>query len=128
VPGLTAARVDVCALAKNHVLDYGYAGLDETLRTLEAAAIQTVGTGLILDQARRPAIVDLHGGHASRGTARGSIEREGGVGLRIMGDPGAALAEAERWPRLPRASTRRRPSSRELPRHLEPELTSRRVC
>ena len=36
VPCLTAARVDVCALANNHVLDFGYAGLEETLRTLEA--------------------------------------------------------------------------------------------
>ena len=29
VPCLTAARVDVCALANNHVLEYGYAGLEE---------------------------------------------------------------------------------------------------
>jgi poly-gamma-glutamate synthesis protein (capsule biosynthesis protein) len=61
VPCLTAARIDVCTLANNHVLDYGYAGLEETLRTLEAAAIQTVGAGLNRDQARRPAIVDLPG-------------------------------------------------------------------
>jgi poly-gamma-glutamate synthesis protein (capsule biosynthesis protein) len=61
VPCLTAARVDVCALANNHVLDFGYAGLDETLRTLEAAAIQSAGAGMNLDHARRPAIVDLGG-------------------------------------------------------------------
>jgi poly-gamma-glutamate capsule biosynthesis protein CapA/YwtB (metallophosphatase superfamily) len=48
-------------LANNHVLDYGFAGLEETLRTLEAAAIQTVGAGIKLDQARRPAIVNLPG-------------------------------------------------------------------
>jgi poly-gamma-glutamate synthesis protein (capsule biosynthesis protein) len=58
---LTAARIDVCALANNHVLDYGHAGLEETLRTLEAAAIQTAGAGYDLDQARRPAILDLPG-------------------------------------------------------------------
>ena len=59
VPCLTAARVDVCTLANNHVLDFGYAGLDETLRTLEAAAIRSAGAGIDLDHARRPAIVDL---------------------------------------------------------------------
>jgi poly-gamma-glutamate synthesis protein (capsule biosynthesis protein) len=61
VPCLTAARIDVCALANNHVLDYGYAGLEETRRTLEAAEIQTSGAGLNLDHARQPAIVDLPG-------------------------------------------------------------------
>ena len=59
VPCLTAARVDVCALANNHVLDFGYAGLDETVRTLEAAAIQSAGAGINLDHARQPAVVDL---------------------------------------------------------------------
>lgn len=61
VPCLTAARVDVCALANNHVLDFGYAGLEETLRTLEAADIQSAGAGMNLDEARRPAILDLGG-------------------------------------------------------------------
>jgi poly-gamma-glutamate synthesis protein (capsule biosynthesis protein) len=64
VPCLTAARIDVCALANNHVLDYGYAGLDETLHTLDAATIHTAGAGLNLDQARRPAILPL--GHDCR--------------------------------------------------------------
>jgi poly-gamma-glutamate synthesis protein (capsule biosynthesis protein) len=62
VPCLEVAQIDVCALANNHVLDYGYAGLEETLRTLEAAAIQTAGAGRDLDHARSPSIVDLPGG------------------------------------------------------------------
>jgi poly-gamma-glutamate synthesis protein (capsule biosynthesis protein) len=33
VPVLEAARPDVCVLANNHVLDYGYTGLKETLDT-----------------------------------------------------------------------------------------------
>src|SRR5512143_3888726 len=37
---LTAPRLDCCTLANNHVLDWGYAGLDETLRTLRAAGIR----------------------------------------------------------------------------------------
>jgi len=60
---LTASRVDVCALANNHVLDYGYAGLEETLRTLRGAGIGVAGAGLTLEEAQRPAIVDLSGDH-----------------------------------------------------------------
>jgi poly-gamma-glutamate capsule biosynthesis protein CapA/YwtB (metallophosphatase superfamily) len=42
---LAAARIDCCCLANNHVLDWGYAGLDETLRTLDAAGITHPGAG-----------------------------------------------------------------------------------
>jgi poly-gamma-glutamate synthesis protein (capsule biosynthesis protein) len=59
---LTAARIDVCALANNHVLDHGRPGLDETLETLGRAGVQVAGAGLDLAQARRPAVVDLAGG------------------------------------------------------------------
>jgi poly-gamma-glutamate capsule biosynthesis protein CapA/YwtB (metallophosphatase superfamily) len=56
---LTAARVDVCVLANNHVLDYGRSGLDETLTTLTTAGLKVAGAGASLDRARDPAIVDL---------------------------------------------------------------------
>jgi poly-gamma-glutamate synthesis protein (capsule biosynthesis protein) len=56
---LTAARIDACSLANNHVLDYGYAGLAETLVTLGLARIQTAGAGPRLDDARAPAVVPL---------------------------------------------------------------------
>jgi poly-gamma-glutamate capsule biosynthesis protein CapA/YwtB (metallophosphatase superfamily) len=59
---LTAARLDVCVLANNHVLDYGHAGLDETLQTLRAAGMQAAGAGRDLAAAQRPACVDLPGG------------------------------------------------------------------
>jgi poly-gamma-glutamate capsule biosynthesis protein CapA/YwtB (metallophosphatase superfamily) len=58
---LTVARVDVCVLANNHALDYGYAGLEETLDTLTAAGVKTAGAGRDLAEARRPAIIDLPG-------------------------------------------------------------------
>ena len=45
---LTAAGVDVCTLANNHVLDYGYAGLEETLSVLAGAGIIVAGAGLNL--------------------------------------------------------------------------------
>lgn len=59
---LIAARIDVCALANNHVLDYGRAGLLETLETLEKAGLKTAGAGRTLEEARRPATVDCADG------------------------------------------------------------------
>jgi len=56
---LAAAGVDVCVLANNHVLDYGYSGLVETLETLHRAGLKPTGAGRILPEARRPAVVDL---------------------------------------------------------------------
>ena len=38
IAGLTAADIDVCALANNHVLDWGYAGLRDTLESLQRAS------------------------------------------------------------------------------------------
>jgi poly-gamma-glutamate capsule biosynthesis protein CapA/YwtB (metallophosphatase superfamily) len=58
---LTRARPDVCVLANNHVLDYGCAGLEETLDVLAAARLKTVGAGRELEEAQRPVIVPLPG-------------------------------------------------------------------
>jgi poly-gamma-glutamate capsule biosynthesis protein CapA/YwtB (metallophosphatase superfamily) len=55
---LTAARLDVCVLANNHVLDYGLAGLEDTLATLAAAGVRTAGAGRTLGEAQHPAIVE----------------------------------------------------------------------
>lgn len=51
---LEAAGIDVCALANNHVLDFGRSGLMETIQTLRAAGIQSVGAGHDLEEARGP--------------------------------------------------------------------------
>jgi poly-gamma-glutamate synthesis protein (capsule biosynthesis protein) len=59
---LTAAQLDVCVLANNHVLDWGYEGLAETLTTLRGAGIVTVGAGRDLDEARAPAIIETASG------------------------------------------------------------------
>jgi poly-gamma-glutamate capsule biosynthesis protein CapA/YwtB (metallophosphatase superfamily) len=59
---LTAARIDVCVLANNHVLDYGYAGLEETLDTLAAAGLKAAGAGRNITEARRPGIINLPDG------------------------------------------------------------------
>jgi len=59
---LAGARIDACSLANNHVLDWGYAGLDETLRVLHDAGIATAGAGASLEQAQAPAVLPLPGG------------------------------------------------------------------
>lgn len=59
LPALSVARPDVCALANNHVLDFGQEGLTETLDALADAGIAAAGAGRDLDEARRPVIVPL---------------------------------------------------------------------
>jgi poly-gamma-glutamate capsule biosynthesis protein CapA/YwtB (metallophosphatase superfamily) len=59
---LTVARIDVCTLANNHVLDYGYEGLTETLETLKCAALRVTGAGLTLTEASVPAVIDFERG------------------------------------------------------------------
>lgn len=56
---LTAANIDCCVLANNHVLDWGYAGLEETLHALDEAGLNPTGAGENLSEARRPVTFDL---------------------------------------------------------------------
>lgn len=58
---LAAARIDCCCLANNHVLDWGYDGLSETLRTLNAAGIAHAGAGRDIFEAGAPAILEVPG-------------------------------------------------------------------
>jgi poly-gamma-glutamate synthesis protein (capsule biosynthesis protein) len=58
---ITAAKIDACSLANNHVLDWGYSGLKETLETLRKAKIKGVGAGMNLKEAESPAIVEISG-------------------------------------------------------------------
>jgi poly-gamma-glutamate synthesis protein (capsule biosynthesis protein) len=59
---ITAARIDVCGLANNHVLDYDRSGLVETLDVLRRAGVKTVGAGRTLAEAQAPSIVRLANG------------------------------------------------------------------
>jgi len=58
---ITAARIDCCCLANNHILDWGYDGLAETLRTLDAAGIAHTGAGRDAAEAAAPAVLDVPG-------------------------------------------------------------------
>jgi len=61
VPCITAAKVDYCSLANNHVLDWGYPGLTETLDTLAKARIKTSGAGENAKKAESPAVLEVEG-------------------------------------------------------------------
>ncbi|QYY34269.1 CapA family protein (plasmid) [Cupriavidus pinatubonensis] len=60
---LGAAGVDCAVLANNHVLDWGRAGLAQTLASLRAAGIAVAGAGRDSREAALPAVLPVpHGG------------------------------------------------------------------
>lgn len=100
-PLLTAAGIGCCILANNHVLDWGHAGLIETLETLEALGIAAAGAGRDVEEARRPAMLDLGSGsrvivHAfacvSSGTPRNWAARADQPGVNLLADLSDAAA------------------------------------
>ncbi len=98
---LTSAGIDICALANNHVLDYGYSGLLETLDTLRRAGLKTAGAGRNLTEARQPATMDLRGGRtlfvfalatASSGVPTSWAAGTQRAGVDLLGDLSATSA------------------------------------
>ncbi len=95
-PDIAAALADagfnVLTLANNHIMDYGYRGLADTLDALEGHKLGHAGAGTSLDEARRPAVLETKGvkvsvlaysntlpkvfyaGSDSPGTARGLVK------------------------------------------------------
>lgn len=61
LPCLGAAGIDCCVLANNHVLDWGYRGLEETLARLHGAGIATAGAGMDAAEAEAPAVLEVPG-------------------------------------------------------------------
>jgi poly-gamma-glutamate synthesis protein (capsule biosynthesis protein) len=87
IPCLTAAWIDCCALANNHVLDWGYAGLLETLETLKRAGLKAIGAGRNAEEAQAPAAMEVAG--------RGRVIVFS-FGTRSSGIPGDWAAAADR--------------------------------
>ena len=56
---LSAANIDCCVLANNHVLDWGRSGLLQTLAALERLKIKAAGAGRNVVEAAAPAVLDL---------------------------------------------------------------------
>ncbi len=78
---LSVAEINGCALANNHVLDWGYEGLLETLRTLDAAGVRHAGAGNAAEDAAAPAVT------ASRIA----------TGMRQLQRPGDLLVASIHW-------------------------------
>ncbi|MFE3165275.1 CapA family protein [Streptomyces sp. NPDC059224] len=103
LPCLAAARPDVCALANNHVLDFGPRGLHETLDSLAEAGLRTAGAGRDEVRARRPAIVPLGAdarvlvfsfGMPSSGIPTDWAATGQRAGVDVVAEPSAAAAAA----------------------------------
>src|SRR5438552_8748625 len=58
---LASAKISAGALANNHVLDWGYDGLSETLKTLDAAGIAHAGAGNDAEDAMQATALDTAG-------------------------------------------------------------------
>jgi poly-gamma-glutamate capsule biosynthesis protein CapA/YwtB (metallophosphatase superfamily) len=56
---IKAPRIDCCSLANNHVLDWGYNGLIETLRSLDTAGVAHAGAGLNAAEAASPGVLNI---------------------------------------------------------------------
>jgi len=76
---LAAARIDCCVLANNHVLDWGEAGLLETLDALHAAGLRTAGAGRNLAEAQAPAELPLAPQRAGRLLVHSLATEDSGV-------------------------------------------------
>jgi len=99
---LTAARLDCCVLANNHVLDWGMRGLEETLDTLHGAGLRTAGAGRDAAEAAAPATLEVAGqgrvlvfawGLESSGVPAGWAAGEQRPGVNFLPDVSGASAE-----------------------------------
>ena len=61
IPCITAAKIDCCSLANNHILDWGYPGLRETLETLKRVNVKSAGAGENREAAETPAVMEVEG-------------------------------------------------------------------
>ncbi|HTY82423.1 MAG TPA: CapA family protein [Dehalococcoidales bacterium] len=58
---IKAAGFQVLTLANNHLFDGGIPGVEDTLAELKGLGVATVGVGMNLDEARRPAVIERNG-------------------------------------------------------------------
>jgi poly-gamma-glutamate synthesis protein (capsule biosynthesis protein) len=111
---LTAAQIDCCVLANNHVLDWGQDGLLETLATLRSAGIRTVGAGQQPVEAAAPAVLPFANGgrvlvyglaSTTSGIPRDWAAADGRTGVNLLPDlsiqTAASLIETARAARKP---------------------------
>jgi poly-gamma-glutamate capsule biosynthesis protein CapA/YwtB (metallophosphatase superfamily) len=99
---LTAAHIDCCVLANNHVFDWGYDGLAETLASLANAGIVAVGAGRDGAMAARPALLPFGSqgrvlvfafGASSSGIPQSWAARAGRAGVALLPDLSSGTAD-----------------------------------
>lgn len=61
VAGLNYGGFNILSLANNHIKNYGLAGIEKTITTLDTASIKHAGAGLNDSAARQPAIMEIRG-------------------------------------------------------------------
>lgn len=101
VPVLAAAGIDVAVLGNNHAMDWGRAGLAETLASLRAAGVRTAGAG-VGREAAAPAVVETAAGRLlvfSYGSPDAGVPPEwapagDAPGVSLLPAPGAEGARA----------------------------------
>ena len=90
---LKHAKIDFCSLANNHVMDWGQAGLEETIRTLNRTGVRFAGAGSSKCDAEVPAILEVPGkgrvivvsmGTTSSGIPRAWAAEEGKPGVNLV--------------------------------------------
>jgi poly-gamma-glutamate synthesis protein (capsule biosynthesis protein) len=98
---ITAAHIDCCVLANNHVLDYGHSGLLETIETLQRAGVQVAGAGRNRADAQAPAVIEVPGegrvvvlglGSETSGILRGWAATDTRPGVNLLEDLSDATA------------------------------------
>ena len=98
---LTAAAIDCCVLANNHVLDWGRMGLLDTLTTLERLQIKSAGAGRNLGGSGAPAALQISGkgsvlvfsfAAVTSGTPRYWAATRNAPGVNILSDLSEATA------------------------------------
>jgi poly-gamma-glutamate capsule biosynthesis protein CapA/YwtB (metallophosphatase superfamily) len=100
---ITAAGIDCCVLANNHVLDWGATGLADTLAALRGAGLAVAGAGETAEAAARPAVLEASGerlavlayGCPSSGVPGRWQAMDGRPGINVLPDLGeTSLARA----------------------------------
>ena len=89
---ISVAKVDCCTLANNHVLDWSYRGLEQTVSSVRGAEAMVAGAGLVSFAAEEPAVLGAGEGRrvvvVALGTQSSGIEPS----WRALPDrPGVAL-------------------------------------
>jgi poly-gamma-glutamate capsule biosynthesis protein CapA/YwtB (metallophosphatase superfamily) len=89
------ADIDRCVPANNHVLDWSYPGLEQTLSSLQGAGLGVTGAGSDATAATRPALIQVKPGCrvvvVALGTPSSGIPPTWAAG---SDPPGVALAQA----------------------------------